>query len=83
MIIVDKQERLTHEVLIAKAAPEIEQMQTWCYEQLGIRFSIVERTSFGRNGVWQCRYSGRHDGSVYIFSFDHEKDAVFFKLKWS
>ena len=85
MIIVDKQERLTHEVIIqSKSALDIERMCTWCLAQFGKRFGIVDRTEYGYNGVWQCLYDGRgRYHAVYKFSFDHEKDAVMFALRWS
>jgi predicted 3-demethylubiquinone-9 3-methyltransferase (glyoxalase superfamily) len=89
MITVDKQPRLTHEVLIRdKSNVEVERLCTWCHEQFGIRFSIVDRPveqpTFGRDGVWQCIYDGflRDRVPAYKFSFDHEKDAVLFALRW-
>ena len=83
MIKVDLKPRLTHEVFIqSKSNVDIERMCSWCHKQFGIRFSIVDRETFGRDGVWQCMYNGRHDGAVYTFSFDHEKDAIFFRLRW-
>ena len=85
MITVDLTPRLTHEVLIqSKSNFDIERMCSWCYEQFGIRFSIVDRESCGPDGVWQCLYDGRgRDNAVYKFSFDHEKDAILFALRWS
>lgn len=94
MITVNKQSRLTHEVLILDIDGfEIERICAWCHEQFGIRFSIVDRKTFGRDGVWQCLWlgldnSGRYlDSSTrptarYKFSFDHEQDAVLFTLRW-
>ena len=84
MITVDLKPRLTHEVLIQpKSTVDIERMCTWCQEQFGIRFSIVERLTFGQHGVWQCIYTGRgRDHAVYKFSFDHEQDAIIFALRW-
>jgi hypothetical protein len=90
MIKVDKQPRLTHEVLIRdKSNVEVERLCTWCHEQFGIRFSIVDRPdeqpNFGRDGVWQCIYDGflRDRVPAYKFSFDHEKDAILFALRWA
>ena len=86
---VDQQERLTHKVKIHdKSAVEIEQMCQWCHECFGIRFSIVDRPvelpQFGSNGTWQCTHDGRdRDQVTYIFSFDHEKYATMFMLRWS
>ena len=87
MITVDLKPRLTHEVLIqSKSNFDIERMCSWCQEQFGIRFSIVDRESCGLDGVWQCIYDGigrDHDVyAVYKFSFDHEKDAIIFALRW-
>ena len=89
MIVVDKQTRLTHEVLIRdRTNLEVERLCTWCLEQFGMRFSIVDRSveqpNFGRDGVWQCIYDGflRDRVPAYKFSFDHEKDAILFALRW-
>ena len=86
MITVDQKPRLTHEVLIRpKSTVEIGRMCSWCQEQFGIRFSIVDRADYGYgyNGVWQCIYTGRgRDHAVYTFSFDHEQDAILFALRW-
>ena len=90
MITVDKQARLTHEVLIRdRSNVEVERLCTWCHEQFGIRFSIVDRPveqpNFGRDGVWQCIYDGflRDRVPAYKFSFDHEQDAILFALRWA
>jgi len=88
MIWVDRQERLTHKVKIHdKSTGEIERMCRWCHEHFGMRFSIVdrpaERPQFGRDGTWQCTHDGRdRDQVTYIFSFDHEKYATMFSLRW-
>ena len=85
MITVDLKPRLTHEVLIHdNSALEIERMCSWCHEQFGIRFGIVDRLTVGTHGVWQCIYDGRGRAhAVYKFSFDHEQDAILFALRWS
>ncbi len=85
MIVVDRQPRLEHTVTINDpSAVQIERMCTWCHEHFGMRFSIVDRPNFGRDGTWQCVYDGRGREQVtYIFSFDHEQNAVLFALKWS
>ena len=85
MIVTDRQPRLTHEVIIhAKSNVDVERMCSWCHKQFGIRFSIVERLTFGQHGVWQCLYDSRGRGhAVYKFSFDHEQDAVLFALRWA
>ena len=89
MIRVDQQERLTHKVKIHdKSAVEIERMCSWCHEYFGQRFSIVDRPvdrpTFGHDGTWQCTHDGRdRDQVTYIFSFDHEKYATMFMLRWS
>lgn len=89
MITVDLKPRLTHEVLIRdRSNVEVERLCTWCHEQFGIRFSIVDRPvdqpNFGRDGVWQCIYDGflRDRTPAYKFSFDHEQDAILFALRW-
>ena len=89
MIRVDKQSRLENKVKIhKKSAVEIERMCRWCHEHFGKRFSIVdrpiERPTFGHDGTWQCTHDGRdRDRVTYIFSFDHEKYATMFMLRWS
>ena len=91
VITVDKKSRFTHEVLIRdRSNVEVERLCTWCHNQFGKRFSIVDREtfnreSFGRDGVWQCIYDGflRDRVPAYKFSFDHEQDAVLFALRWS
>lgn len=90
MIVTDDRPRLEHTVTVSRpSAVSIERMCTWCHEQFGRRFSIVDRGSFGgRDGTWQCLYDGRPYDSrgrepiTYIFSFDHEQDAVLFSLRW-
>ena len=89
MIRVDKQSRLEHKVKIHNESNvEIERMCRWCHECFGKRFSIVDRPvdrpKFGRDGTWQCIHDGRdRDRVTYIFSFDHEKYATMFMLRWS
>lgn len=85
MITVDLKPRLTHEVLIHNnSALVMGRMCSWCQEQFGIRFSIVDRLTYGTHGVWQCMYTGSgRDHAVYKFSFDHEQDAILFALRWS
>ena len=89
MITMDKKPRLTHEVLIRdRTNLEVERLCTWCLEHFGMRFSIIDRPvqnpNFGRDGVWQCIYEGfqRDRVPAYKFSFDHEKDAILFALRW-
>ena len=85
MIVTNNQPRLTYQVAIhSKSNVDIERMCTWCHQQVGPRFNIVDRPNFRRGGTWQCVYDGRDREQVtYIFSFDHEQDAIFFTLKWS
>ena len=82
MIVVDRQPRLEHKVIIHQAsAIEIERMCAWCHQQFGRRFSITDRETFGRDGRWQCTWDGPGLAS-YTFQFDHEQDAVLFALRW-
>jgi len=89
MIVTNGERRLENKVKIHdKSAVEIEQMCSWCHDNFGRRFSIVDcpvdRPRFGRDGAWQCTHDGRdRDQVTYIFSFDHEKYATMFMLKWS
>jgi predicted 3-demethylubiquinone-9 3-methyltransferase (glyoxalase superfamily) len=87
-MIVDKKERLTHNVIIhGKSNVQIERMCTWCHDKFGTRFSIVDRPQkFGRDGTWQCLWRKEEDmwkSPVYEFSFDYEQDALLFTLRWS
>ena len=89
MIVTNGERRLENKVKIHdKSTVEIERMCSWCHEHFGKRFSIVDRPvdlpKFGRNGTWQCTHDGRdRDQVTYIFSFDHEKYATMFMLKWA
>jgi hypothetical protein len=87
MIIVNKQPRLEHTIIIQQApAVQIERMCTWCHEHFGKRFSITDRETFGRDGTWQCLLFRKHEVPreiIYEFSFDNEKDAVLFALRWA
>jgi hypothetical protein len=90
VITINKKSRFTYEVLIRdRSNVEVERLCTWCHNQFGQRFSIVDRPveqpMFGRDGVWQCIYDGFLKDRVpaYKFSFDHEQDAIFFALRWS
>lgn len=93
MIRVDKITRFEHQVTVAVATSlEIHHIETWCYDQFGARFSIVERDSFPnqrRDGVWHCMYTKSRHGepelrslAEYEFRFDHIEDAVLFALRW-
>jgi hypothetical protein len=86
-MIVDKKERLTHNVMIhGKSAGHVERMCTWCHDRFGKRFSIVDRLpKFGRDGVWSClwRKGDLWISPTYEFSFDYEQDALLFTLRWS
>jgi hypothetical protein len=85
MIVVDKQPRLEHNVMIPQtSAVEIARMCAWCHAQFGKRFSITDRPTFGRDGTWHCTYDGFSDRpSAYKFSFDYEQDAMLFALRWT
>jgi hypothetical protein len=89
MIVTNGERRLENKVKIHdKSTVEIERMCSWCHEHFGKRFSIVDRPvdlpKFGRNGTWQCTHDGRdRDQVTYIFSFDHEKYATRFSLRWA
>jgi hypothetical protein len=84
MIVVDRQPRLEHKVVIhQESAVAIERMCTWCHGQFGKRFAAVESTNFGRDGTWQCTWDGHGPGPAsYTFQFDHSEDAVVFALRW-
>ena len=83
MIVVDRQPRLEHKVIIhTMSSIQIERMCTWCREQFGMRFSMVDRPNFGRDGTWQCTWGGSGVAS-FTFRFDHSDDAVLFALRWS
>jgi hypothetical protein len=83
MIVVNKQHRLEHKVIMHQtSAVEIERMCQWCHDQFGKRFSITDRETFGRDGTWQCTWDGGGLAS-YTFCFDHEQDALLFTLRCS
>jgi hypothetical protein len=88
MNVVDRQERLTHKVVMRPQTSmvEIERMCTWCHEHFGKRFTFSDRGTFGPDGTWQCLLLRKYDFPkeiVYEFSFDNEKDAVLFALRWA
>ena len=89
MIVTNGERRLENKVKIHdKSNIEIERMCSWCHDHFGKRFSIVDRPvdlpKFGRDGTWQCTHDGRaRDQVTYIFSFDHEKYATMFSLRWA
>jgi hypothetical protein len=83
MIVVDKQPRLEHKVVISQTSSVmIERMCAWCREHFGKRFAIIDRPTFGRDGTWQCTWEGG-GLSTYTFQFDHSEDAVLFALRWA
>lgn len=83
MIVVDKQSRLEHKVVIhTTSSVAVEKMCEWCHEQFGKRFAVVDRVNFGRDGTWQCTWGGV-DVASFTFQFDHGEDAVLFALRWS
>ena len=83
MIVVDRQSRLEHKVIIhTMSSVAVEKMCEWCHKQIGQRFAAVERTNFGPDGTWQCTWGGSGVAS-FTFQFNHEQDAVLFALRWS
>jgi hypothetical protein len=83
MIVIDKQLRLEHTIIIHQTSSvELERMCEWCHQQFGKRFAVVDRVNFGRDGTWQCTWDGREMAS-FTFQFDHSKDAVLFALRWA
>ena len=84
MIVVAQQARLENKVKIYnRSNVDIERMCSWCHDQFGQRFSIVDRETFGRNGVWQCLWDGSNTDRSYTFSFDNKTHANWFALRWS
>ena len=87
MIVIDKQSRLEHKVIIDQSPViEIERMCAWCHEHFGKRHSITDRVNFGPDGTWQCLLLRKYEVPkelIYEFSFDHSEDAVIFALRWA
>jgi len=54
------------------------QAREWCMKQFGQRWSAVDN----RDGIWCCFWAGRDQFSSYIWHFEHECDAMWFKLRW-
>lgn len=51
---------------------------SWCEEQFGPRWSVVDN----RQGVWCCFWRGRESPGMYEWYFKNERDALMFMLKW-
>jgi hypothetical protein len=85
--VIDEKSKLEHTIIIQQApAIQIERMCTWCHELFGKRHSIVDRGTFGPDGTWQCLLYRKYEVPreiIYEFSFDNEKDAVLFALRWA
>jgi len=82
MMVTDNQRRLTHQVVIAPAPyAKIQQICTWCQNQFGKSFGIIDSDI---DGTWRGVYHEISSGVPisYKFLFDHEDDAVLFALKW-
>ena len=53
--------------------------EAWCRKKLGKRWSVVDN----RQGIWCCFWSGpRSNYGTYDYHFAHERDMVWFSLKW-
>ena len=51
----------------------------WCTKHFGQRWSVVDN----RDGIWCCFWAGQEQFSSYIWHFEHDRDAMWFKLKWT
>ena len=55
---------------------KIEVMKRWCLDNIGERYDVVSR-----DGVWAVLWST--EVRDFRWHFKHEKDLLFFKLKWA
>jgi hypothetical protein len=73
---VQQYRQLDHEVMIHKdrhrGAVE------WCQEQFGKRWEAIGY----RAGTWAVFWAGRNHPGKYRFCFAHERDLVWFTLRW-
>jgi hypothetical protein len=67
---------LDHEVLIHR--DQHRAAQEWCEEQFGRRWEAIGY----RAGIWTVFWGGRESFDQYRFCFAHEKDLVWFTLRW-
>lgn len=67
---------LDYEVLIHKRQHHA--AMRWCEEQHGARWEAIGN----RSGVWCVFWAGRDHYDQYRFCFAHEKDMIWFALRW-
>lgn len=70
---------LNYEVIVRKNNHR--EAERWCRENLGKRWSVVDN----REGIWSCFWAGTRgpDAGSYRFNFKHQKDAMWFTLRWA
>lgn len=57
------------------------QAETWCRENLGQRWSVVDN----RDGIWCCFWAGFRspEPGMYRYYFKNSEDALVFSLRWA
>lgn len=61
-------------------------MKEWCYENFGPRWGLLREKNSNRDGVWTVLWAGFRDGKrggSYQWHFKHERDLLFFSLRWA
>ena len=56
----------------------VEPAKTWCQDQWGARWNVLDNQS----GTWSVFWAGRDRASHYRWQFATEQQALLFALKW-
>lgn len=92
MTSVNGKRKLVHTVAVN--SDYLSEKAAWCQEKFGPQFSILNRKdevdAHGPHGVWHYVWAGisynatkkEYGSKTYLFSFDHEADAIMFSLRW-
>lgn len=68
-----------HEVLLKHGSTSGYEIDAWCTEKFGPRWSAVDN----RTGVWCCFWAGRKHPGYYRWLFTKEEDLALFVLRWT
>jgi hypothetical protein len=68
---------LDHEVLIHKSRHHA--AMRWCEAEFGLCWEAIGH----RQGIWCVFWAGRDHYDRYRFCFAHERDMIWFTLRWS
>lgn len=61
-------------------------IKEWCWETFGPRWGLIQEKNSSRDGVWTVLWAGFSDerrGGRYLWHFKHERDMLFFSLRWA